>query len=371
MPTTDNQTGSPIVSGFPNDNRLLSLDLARGWAMVFVVVIHVLEQLSSKHVKESVFGGVLNMGTSMFAAAMFMFLMGVGLSLSKRGTIKSEMLRGAKLLVAAYILNVLRGTIPTWAGLLTHQFTLEDLKPYSPLYVTIEIDILHFAGVALIILSPLKHFVKKWQGWLIFGVGILLVCPLVYGHKGFSPVVTYFVNFLWQTEPYGHFPIFPWLVYPIGGMVFGYFLKHAKNPRQFFPRTTTIGILLCIVGGYMAYNYSDFTMESWMSGEYNEGQIHPWMVLCEIGILLAALSFHQFCSLRIPPNKVFIRLTYWSKEVTVLYCMQWIVIGWMVIYINNLGFAGSIVSMLLVFIITELLGKGWKRMVSGGKSARS
>ena len=359
------------ITGSRHDNRIIALDLARGWAMVFVVIIHVLEQLSSKEVKESLFAGILNMGTSMWAATMFMFLMGVGLSLSRRGTLASEVFRGVKLLALAYLLNFLRGTVPTWAGLLTHQFTLEDLKPYSPLYVTVELDILHFAGLALIICAPIKHFVKKWYGWLIIAIVIVLACPVVFGRRGFSPVITYFMNFLWRTKEYGHFPIFPWLVYPLSGMIFGHFLKHFKNPRQFFPRSTTLGFLLCIIGGYMSYNYSDFNMESWLSGEYNEGQIHPWMVVCELGVLLVSLSFHQFCATRIPWNKWFGWLTLWSKDVTLLYCLQWIIIGWMVIYINNLGFAGSIASMVFVFMVTELLGKGWKRMVSGGKTARS
>jgi uncharacterized membrane protein len=325
--------------------------------MVFVVVVHVLEQLSSQTVKDSLFGGVINMGTSMGAATMFMFLMGVGLSLSRSTTFFVGIRRGVQLFLLAFLLNLLRGTIPTLAGLAMHQYTLEDLKPYSPLYVTLEIDILHFAGLALIILAIIRRISAKWFFGLGAAVAVLLLCPLMYGRTAASPVLSYLTNFIWRTKEYGHFPIFPWLAYPLFGMVFGHFLKNAKNRQVFFIRSAAIGSLVCLVAGYLAYNYSDFSMQAWRSGDYNEGDVHPWWVVLMTGVLLVSLSFYQLLATRVPRNKVFDWLCFLSKEVTLMYCVQWIVIGWIVIFITSyFGIVATVLCIPVVFVMTHYLG---------------
>ena len=358
---TVNQTMPSLQeASVPARERIKSLDLARGMAMVFVVVIHVLEQLSSQTVKDSLFGGILNMGTALCAATMFMFLMGAGLGLSSKTSLRKGMTRGVVLFALAYLLNALRGTLPTYVGLWTHQFTLEQLKPYSPLYVTVEIDILHFAGLALIFLSVLKRYIRHWTAWLLIGCVVLALCPLVFDHKTGSPILDYFINFLWRTEEYGHFPLFPWLAYPLFGMAFGQLLKSTKNTHLFFAKSCTIGALLCFCGGYLAYCFSDFSMSSWMSGDYNEGANHPWMVVSETGFLLFSLSVYHYLSSHIPWNKAFEWLSFWSKEVTLMYCLQWIVIGWIVIFIPSYaGFTGTVLYILLVFTVTHYLGIGW------------
>ena len=348
--------------------RIKSLDIARGIAMVFVVVIHVVEQLSSSSFKESLFAGVLHMGTSMCAAAMFMFLMGTGIILSKSTSLTKGVLRGAGLLALAYGLNIVRGTIPTLVGLESHMFTLEQLKPYSPLFVTIEIDILHFAGLALMLLAVFRHFFSKWPAWLLAAIAVLALCPAVFGHGSGSAIGNYFLNFLWRTEEYGHFPLFPWLAYPLAGMVFGQLLKNSGNANVFFAKSCSIGVVLCLCGGYLAYNYTNFSAASWMAGEYNEGEIHPWLVVCEMGILLISLSFYQLIVTHVAWNKAFDWLSFWSKQVTLMYCIQWIVIGWIVIFIPQyLGFFGTIAAFVVVFIVTHWLGIIWIKM-TGAKN---
>jgi uncharacterized membrane protein len=338
-------------------DRIISLDLARGMAMVFVVVVHVLEQLSSQSVKDSLFGGVVNIGTSMWAATMFMFLMGTGLVFSRSTTLGAGIRRGINLILLAFALNLLRGTLPTAVGLGMHQFTIEDLKPNSLFVVTFEIDILHFAGLALIVIALIRRISTKWIFLLGTGIAVLLLCPLLYGHKVDSPVLAYFTNYLWRTEEYGHFPIFPWLAYPLFGMVFGHFLKNSKNREVFFIQSAVLGLLLCLCGGYLAYNYSEFSMASWRSGDLNEGDVHPLWVVFETGVLLVSLSLYQYIATRIPYNKIFDWLCFWSKEVTLMYCLQWIVIGWIVIFITSyFGFVATLVSIPVVFVITHYLG---------------
>jgi len=355
-------TTTPLPA-FEARTRIKSLDIARGIAMVFVVVIHVIEQLAGPEVEGSLFGGLLHMGTSMCAAAMFMFLMGTGISLSKSTSLTKGVMRGVGLLAVAYILNILRGTIPTFAGLEFQFFTLEQLKPYSPLYVTVELDILHFAGFAIILIAVLRHVAPKWPVWLITAGAVLGLCPLVFGHKTGSDIGNYFVNYLWRTEEYGHFPVFPWLAYPLVGMVFGHFFKKSSNYTVFFAKSCFIGVVLCLCGGYVAYNYTNFSIASWMAGEYNEGEIHPWIVISEMGVILVSISMYHFILSRVPWNKAFEWLSFWSKNVTVMYCIEWIVIGWMVIFMpHRLGFFLTITSMLFVFVATHYLGVAWLRM---------
>jgi hypothetical protein len=181
-------------------------------------------------------------------------------------------------------------------------------------------------------------------------------------------LLTYFINFLWQTQEYGHFPLFPWLAYPLFGMAFGHLLKNSNNQQIFFIRSGVLGSIVCICAGYMVYNYSDFSMDSWQSGEYNEGAVHPWWVVFETGILLVSLSLYQLLATRIPRNKVFDWLCFWSREVTLVYCVQWIVIGWIVIYITAyFGLMSTIICIPVVFLLTHYLSIAWIRMTSKEK----
>jgi uncharacterized membrane protein len=351
------------VSKPPQKQRFISLDLGRGLAMVFVVVIHVIEQLSSQEVKDSLFGGLAHMGTSMCAAAMFMFLMGAGVSLSRSTTFLSGIRRGLGLILLGYALNILRGTIPTYAGLAANMFTLEDLQPHSPLFVTIEIDILQFAGLALIAIALVRKISMHWLVWIAAGAVALILSPLGSDSNISSPILKYAVNCLWSIDEYSHFPLLPWLSYPLFGMAFGQLLKSSKNRQIFFTRSAVIGFILCLVGGYLAYNYSGFSIHDWRSGDYNEGAVHPWWVVFVTGVLLISLAFYQVLATRLPGNIVFNWLCFWSREVTLMYCIQWIVIGGIVVFIPAyFGFTATVVGIPAIFVLTHYLGIAWNRM---------
>jgi hypothetical protein len=262
-----------------------------------------------------------------------------------------------------YALNVLRGTIPTYAGLAANMFTLEDLQPHSPLFVTVEIDILQFAGLALIVIALIRKISLHWLAWLGAGAVTLLLSPIGDTINPNSPVLKYVANYLWSIDEYSHFPLLPWLCYPLFGMAFGQFLKSSKNHQIFFSRSAVVGVILCLVGGYLAYNYSGFSLHDWRGGDYNEGAVHPWWVVFETGILLVSLAIYQLIASRLPGNIVFSWLCFWSREVTAMYCIQWIVIGWIVVFIPAFfGFTATMVGIPAIFVLTHYIGIAWTRI---------
>jgi uncharacterized membrane protein len=94
------------------NNRLLSIDLARGLAVFFMIAVHTLEVFANQEVKNSVFGQIISFLGGPPAAPVFMTLMGFSFIYSSKSALKPKLLRGFKIFLSGYVLNIFRGVIP-------------------------------------------------------------------------------------------------------------------------------------------------------------------------------------------------------------------------------------------------------------------
>lgn len=106
--------------------RYLFLDLARGFTVLFIPIIHVTMLYSQPQVHESWLGYVLRFIAEWSGAQLLMFIMGINLSFSKKTT-AFHMKRAALLFITGYILNSLKFLILLWLGWLPQNF-LNDMQ---------------------------------------------------------------------------------------------------------------------------------------------------------------------------------------------------------------------------------------------------
>jgi surface polysaccharide O-acyltransferase-like enzyme len=148
---------SKMTTTNPN-NRLLSIDLARGLAVFFMIAVHTLEVFANQEVKNSVFGQIISFLGGPPAAPVFMTLMGFSFIYSSKSELKPKLLRGFKIFLSGYVLNIFRGVIPFILATdlklnVIKIFPIEKINAYT---ILTTVDILQFAGIALMIMSIIQ-----------------------------------------------------------------------------------------------------------------------------------------------------------------------------------------------------------------------
>ena len=131
--------------------RQIEFDYAKTLAILFMVIIHVVEELSNVEVYEKLPTGILEnciiqFGAGPLAAPQFVLAMGVGVVFSRHRDPRSLFRRGVRLLLLGLSLNLFRDVIPRLLSA-----ALSGTGPdWNDLYFQMfNIDILHFAGVAM------------------------------------------------------------------------------------------------------------------------------------------------------------------------------------------------------------------------------
>ena len=234
--------------------RVISIDVFRGFFLFIMVLVHFVIAYSSEEATNSFLYFFFDDALADWGAASFLLMMGISqvLSAKRVGDVDNLLLFKRALLRGTYIFMV---------GLLM----LACAWGFEELWVW---DILTLMGVATIVL----FFCRFLPSWLLLGVviAVALVTPHLRGFfdlaanwgGGFEgmPFISYHVPGMfvtplseyassWQfTEVMrgfflaGFFPVMPWIIFPIIGLVLGRRLVHGKLRRD-LPLLWIVGLL--------------------------------------------------------------------------------------------------------------------------------
>ena len=338
--------------------RLLSVDLARGLAVFFMIAVHVLTVFANSGVQESVFGLVIGFFGGPPAAPVFMLLMGFSFIYSHKTGLKTKLLRGFQIFLAGYLLNLLRFVIPFETGKwlmpdMIASTPLSELNVYT-LFTTV--DILQFAGIALMIMALIQKM--KFNKWVILSIAmvILLISPLLWGKSTDIPVVDFFLDLLWGDHKVPMFdntiafPLFPWLTFPLLGMFLGETIKSSSNQDKSF-RTMGIvsGIVLVVRLAIVIMN------PEYQFNDYYHSRQGAMIFMC--GFVMLWLYIAKLLTDRISPNPVFDLIYKWSRGVTNIYFIHWVIIGWSIglFGIQSSSYLTVIALILGITIVSHLL----------------
>jgi hypothetical protein len=335
--------------------RIRSLDLARGFTVLFIAPIHTVMLYSNNGVYKTMLGCFLQFIAEGPGAQLFMTLMGMYIAFKPVADSKAVLRRSIMLLLAGYALNMAKFVLPMFVGIIPIEMQ-QDLGVQDDCAGMLQLfcigDILQFAAPALVITHWVRR--KKYFGnnALALAPFVLLLSPFLWDATSNNFVVNYFLELIGGQPPKVFFPLLPCLFYPLLGLFLG---KLVMRDREMAYREMlkwgTAWLLFGIIAHYMAGIEASFY------------RAYPWDTVGHAGLVLITLYVWEWLDRYITPNPFFYLLEYCSRNITTIYVVQWILIIWLLPFFGyqELGYYRTLMAIVitssLTFLITLIINK--------------
>ena len=333
------------IAQYSNVGRQTELDIARGLAIIFMVLIHCVEYFYNG--EDSVFFKVANFLGSPPAAPVFMFILGCGIIYSRHNSPQLLFRRGILLFLLSYVFNALVYVAPYFIYSVLHSEPEFFEENWTQIY---DADILQFAGLAFMFFALTKSLNLKSFGYIVLGV--ILAGIGMYLNAEFaefeSDLMLGVTGLFWGTHEGSYFPFLCWIPYPIAGYIFAEILRetHPDDKAKFYKKISIISGIIFVVAAVVLAQFYEW--DEMMDGDIYYHQnifLHIMFIafiLMWIGILYAISSYLA--------NFIMSFLKTLSVHVTLFYCLQY----FFIIYIQVLIFGDNpewgMMPTLLMFI---------------------
>jgi uncharacterized membrane protein len=306
-----------------NENTPISrngtADLLKGFAVLFMIQVHIMEQFATPEIQATVIGKVSLFLGGPACAPVFLAVMGYFLA-SGRRTFAYILKRGMLLFAGGIALNIARS-----ANLLIH--IARGRSEMDPMPFIFGADILTMAGLALILVAVLRPLARTnpWI-WLAIAVAAATIAPLLQVITGTGKTIPYLLAFLWGLSDWSYFPVLPWISYVITGYAFYLLISQypalaIKEAGSLWPFLLPAGILLAVTIPWASGITSDL---AGAGGYYHHGFLFfGWTVVFMAVYLVIIRASENFYG-----NLPFMKAVKWTgKKVTTIYVIQWLIIG--------------------------------------------
>ena len=291
----------------------------------------------------------------LFSVCCFVFLMGIFITLAGNKNLSLSIKRGVILFLAGYALNFFRSSLPMWLSLEFGLVSQEDLGDGNPIYELLVVDILQFAGIAFIICSLLSHYLPNPKHWLVIALGLAFASPYAWDTHTGNAFVDEILKLLAGNIAEGaFFPQLPWLAYAISGMAFGHWMKQADDLNIFLKKSAWFSLTTTLVGIGIIFTHVDYHIgDSMRAG--------PGAVIAISGFTAFSIFLLNAIVEKVPHNPIFGFWYTWSKHITTIYVVHWLLLGWGLMYFGfrSLSGTGFLVTLLALYVLTHYLSTGW------------
>ncbi|NIZ41341.1 acyltransferase (plasmid) [Entomospira entomophila] len=342
-----------------------TLDIAKGFAVIFMVYVHVLIAFGSKEVQEEhLFGVIVELLGGIPAAPVFMFMLGAGVHFSRRSTPANLARRGLKLLIGGYLFNFFRSVLPAllqwhFADVaLPHDHTHMSYSMEILYYYLFFVDILQFAGMTFLFFALMRKLQSPL--WLY---SLLIVLFWIINHSlstlniPFNRWLTPWYALWFGIDDSSYFPFFTWIFYPILGYYSAIILQQTKNRKTLYFRI--FGITSIILFGYL--------LGIWLLGlptGYESNRVyyhHHFPVHIFYGSWILWWIATLFFLFRTPSihSRILVDI---GKMTTKIYIIHFLIIGFLSIFIQQISsawiiFITSSILLLLSYFFATFLGR--------------
>lgn len=356
--TAADSSGNRLAS-VPGRQRNETADLLKGLAILFMVQVHITEQLARTDVYQSILGQLSLFIGGPACAPVFMAVMGFFFPGKKRKTIYF-IKRGALLFAGGILLNVARS-----ANLLFHIFTGRiDIDPLPYIFGA---DILTFAGLGLIIFGLLRLVVREIAvGYLVLALLVAMISPWMEQFQPGTQPWSYLYAFIGGTASWSYFPVFPWMGY----VLIGAGMRMVLNSRPHWIQWSDhVGILWILVPALLFLSLTfQFAFEvagnlEGSGGYYHHGiKFFIWNIL--FGMIWLLLIRHWY---KKRSEAGYIRLLcLMGRNVTFIYVIQWILIGNLATsWYRSLNLWQGLLAFFMVMGISMAVSSLWENYRSG------
>lgn len=186
------------------------------------------------------------------------------------------------------------------------------------------VDVLLFAGLSLILITVFRKVIEKYVFIVLAIIPFILISgEYVFTYIPENIILKYITSFIYGSTEWSYFPLFPWLAYPLSGVVL-YQLQQKFDFRFFYlPKTKLLfgSVFLLFLAFTIKYAIN---VSSNLQQYYHHGLLFfIWVILF---CLFYALLVHEL-NTHIGESIVFRYLKWLGKNVTLVYVIQWIIIG--------------------------------------------
>jgi len=341
-----------------NTGRQYAVDMAKMFAIFFMVIIHTFEcgeadtATGLGYFFDSIAGAE-------FAAPVFMFCMGIGLTFSRNNSAPTMARRGLLLVLAGYLLNMAKA-LPM---LLLVPATGNTDYYADVIYALTNVDILHFAGVAFLLLALCKRQRVGLPGMMVLALLMSVTGSFIrkvdLGSFTLNLLGSLFIGIdtdLVRTD----FPLLNWFIFVVAGYGFGRLLRRCTDCDRLY--AILLPLTAVVYGAYAAYAiprglgiFGTCPQDFYHMNTFN-------MLICLVSALLA-ISLCHFIA-KYTPDAAMKSVTRICNDLTKIYVAQWIVIMWLVraFMTEYMGWELSIGWLFVVGLVILVLSIGWARV---------
>lgn len=315
-----------------NLGRQAELDITKTLCIFFMILLHLFEDIFLfEEEVNSGFGNFLMYYLAGFTGAgTFMLCMGLGFGYTRHNDPKDFIKRGGIIFGLSYLLNFLRA------------FTLiffvsphlgEEMGSYMITYSLFNVDIMQFAGLALMVFGLFKLAkMKPWHMFLIafsLSLGaslfILLHGQVTTGNAIADGLLSLLFPmwFLEEGSFVSFFSLVCYLIFPITGYCISFYYKKLKNKNIFFG--IALGLAVITIAIYVLIN--PYEKQAGLFRAYDIGYYHmyTWDALVDIITSTGLIALCYFASLILP--KVILGACHdISKNINRVYCISWVIL---------------------------------------------
>ena len=235
-----------------NRGRQVELDLVKGLAILFMLLVHCFESFTSLPWEPTWPNRLIFFLGGPPAAPVFMFALGVGLAYTRKNTPGDLARRGLRILLLGFAVAFFRDFLSMYV------LYLRTGDP-ADLAVGIEealgVDILPFAGLAFLFFaaaSKLKFQSVHYAAAALLGAAANL---LLAGRVLSSPALNVIAGLIWGTSEYSWFPFLTWIPYPIVGYLFGQLLVRCRDKARLYRLCLEISLPAAFAGWLLFRHY--------------------------------------------------------------------------------------------------------------------
>lgn len=350
------------------NKRLLEIDIVKGLAILFMFAVHIYEEYYIEELQDTgmlvhfvrFFGGPL-------AAPIFMLTMGICMTYTRHSTGKDFIKRGVSLFFIGIALQFVRDFIPVAIDAVRAH---DKAIFYEAVDYLFSVDVLIFAGITFLLFGLFK-LSKLSDRWLIV---FYLICALA--NEFLLPIkienkpLAYVTGLIWGSWENTWFPMCTWIFYPIAGYLLGKKLQACNDLDNFYKKTLTwsfmafIPLLLIMFefkidcGALDGLFYDTYFQHNWFGN----------LIIFDLCMLW--LSIWHFASENLPSiiKKTLIR---WSVQLNTMYIIQWIILGYLCLFIPNYAQPLWVVGIIFicVIIISDFLAANYSKIKHAKKAA--
>lgn len=339
-----------------NTKRQAELDIARGLSVLFMVLIHTLQYSTQPSVEQSSMGTIIYFLGGVPAAPVFMFLLGVGIVYSKRADPTYLIKRGSIILLLGYVLNAMRDSMP---ALLFGWMNNDSELFASSVYYFFSVDILQFAGLALIFFGLVKKFTFNNYVVLFLGLYFSLVNLFLLQIQVDNFLLFLLTGLFWGSHQLSEFPFLTWIFYPIAGYFFGQLLIHCLDKTKCYTIVFFVALVILLISTFVFSEILElniFDNTRYFHHTLAENIIYTAFVLCWLCILAFSSSYIPAIISKI--------ITRWSQNVLEIYIIHWILIGWTTYFIYHLSVIEYIIYAIVIMIISDSLAYVYRQQLN-------